>query len=214
MVEVVSSLNRDGTPVARDLRWGVYVVFEAPNDYAAACFAPVRPEDRQAGGYAALYRPYHLIGLELGISVLSAPCSAASRPARPATAAATSSAVAKRDLKAGEPLDGEGGYTVWGKLDAGGRSLAARRALPIGLAHGVNLIRPVAHGQVITYDDVDSLPDNAASPLSQGTGEFRQFLSQGTESVNLSLTILPPDRHTKTACPARFGKHCAPFQCH
>src|SRR5580704_15981598 len=35
MVEVVASLERDGRPVERDLRWGVYVVLEAPNDYAA-----------------------------------------------------------------------------------------------------------------------------------------------------------------------------------
>ena len=38
MVEVVSSLERDGRPVFKDLRWGVYVVPEAPNDYTAACF--------------------------------------------------------------------------------------------------------------------------------------------------------------------------------
>ena len=72
MVEVVSSLERDGRPVFRDLRWGVYVVFKAPNDYAAACFKQYGMTTDRSGRYAALYRPYHLIGLELSISVLNA----------------------------------------------------------------------------------------------------------------------------------------------
>ncbi len=72
MVEVVSSLERDGRPVFRDLRWGVYVVLKAPNDYARACFKEYGLKTDPSGWYAAMYKPYHLIGLELGISVLSA----------------------------------------------------------------------------------------------------------------------------------------------
>src|SRR3984893_12432502 len=72
MVEVVSSLERDGRPVFRDLRWGVYVVLKAPNDYARACFKEYGLRTDASGWYAAMYKPYHLIGLELGISVLSA----------------------------------------------------------------------------------------------------------------------------------------------
>src|ERR1700730_2160144 len=72
MVEVVSSLKRDGTPVERDLRWGVYVVFKAPTDYAASCFKQYGLPTDSAGRYAAMYKPFHLIGLELSISVLNA----------------------------------------------------------------------------------------------------------------------------------------------
>ena len=72
MVEVVSSLERDGRPVARDLRWGVYVVLKAPNDYAAACFRQYGLTTDATGRYAAMYKPFHLIGLELSISVLNA----------------------------------------------------------------------------------------------------------------------------------------------
>ena len=72
MVEVVSCLERDGRPVFRDLRWGVYVVLKAPNDYARACFKEYGLKTDASGWYAAMYKPYHLIGLELGISVLSA----------------------------------------------------------------------------------------------------------------------------------------------
>ena len=71
-VEVVSSEERDGRPVARDLRWGVYVVLEAPNDYAAACFKQYGMNTDASGRYSAMYKPFHLIGLELNLSILSA----------------------------------------------------------------------------------------------------------------------------------------------
>ena len=114
-VEVVSSLERDGRTVERDLRWGVYVTFKAPTDYAARCFSEYGLVTDDSGFYTALYRPYHLIGLELGISVAHAALRGE------ATGAATGfrgdvAATAKRDLAAGEELDGEGGYAVYGRL--------------------------------------------------------------------------------------------------
>jgi predicted homoserine dehydrogenase-like protein len=163
MVEVVSSLERDGRPVFRDLRWGVYVVLEAPSNYAAACFRQYGLPVDSTGRYAAMYKPFHLIGLELGISVLSAALrgepTGQSRVFR-----GDAVAVAKRDLKPGEVLDGEGGYTVWGKLLPAKRSLAMK-ALPIGLAHGVKLVRPIPAGQAITFDDIEPPPDGLALQL-------------------------------------------------
>jgi predicted homoserine dehydrogenase-like protein len=151
-VEVISSLERDGRPVFRDLRWGVYAVFEAPSDYVARCFAEYGLVTDSTGRYAAMYKPFHLIGLELGISVASAALR------REATGAATGFrgdvvATAKRDLKAGETLDGEGGYCVWGKLMPAADSLALG-GLPIGLAHHVKLVAPVAAGKPVRWADV------------------------------------------------------------
>ncbi len=151
-VEVVSSLHRDGRPVARDLRWGVYVTFSARTDYAARCFAEYGVRTDPSGTCAALYRPSHLIGLELGISVASAVLRGEATGS-PRGFAGDVVSVAKRDLRAGELLDGEGGYTVRGALAPAAASLA-RRALPIGLAAGVTLRGPVAAGAVLTYDDV------------------------------------------------------------
>src|SRR5437870_3412507 len=88
VVEVVSSLERDGRPVFRDLRWGVYVVLEAPNDYAADCFKQYGLKTDASGRYAAMYKPYHLIGLELTSPSCRRRCGA-SRPDRPAVSAAT-----------------------------------------------------------------------------------------------------------------------------
>jgi predicted homoserine dehydrogenase-like protein len=169
MVEVVSSLERDGSPVFRDLRWGVYVVLKAPNAYAAACFRQYGLPTDETGMYAAMYKPFHLIGLELSISVLNAALrgepTGATREWR-----GDAVAVAKRALKAGEVLDGEGGYTVYGKLLPARRS-RAEGALPIGLAHGVALTRDVAAGEMVRWSAVaivDSEPVRLRREMERG----------------------------------------------
>ncbi|WP_316205158.1 NAD(P)H-dependent oxidoreductase [Bradyrhizobium sp. SZCCHNS3004] len=158
MVEVVSSLERDGRPVFRDLRWGVYVVLEAPNDYAADCFRQYGLKTDASGRYAAMYKPYHLIGLELNISVLSAALRKEST-GQPLGFRGDVVAVAKRNLRSGEMLDGEGGYTVWGRLMPAATSLQLG-ALPIGLAHRVRLTRDIVHGAVVRWSDVAIEPND------------------------------------------------------
>ena len=151
-VEVVSSLERDGRPVYKDLRWGVYIVFEAPNDYAAACFRQYGMNTDPTGRYSAMYKPFHLIGLELNISILSAALLGAPTGSTQQFKADVV-ATAKRDLKMGEILDGEGGYTVWGKLYPASESLALG-GLPIGLAHNVKLNTDIKADQPIRWQDV------------------------------------------------------------
>jgi predicted homoserine dehydrogenase-like protein len=161
-VEVVSSLHRDGSNVSRDLRWGVYVVFEAGADDARAaytrnCFREYGMATDKSGRYCALYRPYHMIGLELGISVASA--ALRNEPTgTPDAFRSDVAAVAKKALKPGDTLDGEGGFTVWGKILRAEDSLS-RRALPIGLAHKVKVIKPIAEGVIVSWDDV-AVPDD------------------------------------------------------
>lgn len=153
MVETISSLKRNGNPVFRDLRWGVYCVFRAPNEYAAQCFRQYGLLVDDTGTYAAMHKPYHLIGMELGISVLSAALRGEATGA-PRAFKADVAAIAKRDLQRDEVLDGEGGYTVWGKILPAATSLA-ESALPIGLAQGVKLKRDIPRGQTLTFRDVD-----------------------------------------------------------
>ena len=104
-VEVVSCREVDGRPVFNDLRWGVYVVFEAPGEYQRECFAQYGMKTDSNGRYAAQSKPHHLIGLELGVSVGTIMCrgEGSCKPF-----AGDVVATAKRDLKAGEKLDGEG----------------------------------------------------------------------------------------------------------
>ena len=152
-VEVVSSLERDGRPVFNDLRWGVYVVIEAPNDYTAACFKQYGMNTDNSGRYSAMYKPFHLIGLELNISILSA---ALLKKATGVTQAFNSDviAVSKTDLKAGQLLDGEGGFCVWGKLCPSKKSVIGGY-LPIGLAANVKLKRDIISNTPLKWNDVD-----------------------------------------------------------
>ena len=173
-VEVVASLQRDGSIVERDLRWGVYVVFRGDGEYVRECFQQYGLVTDASGHCAALYRPYHLIGLEVGISVASAALRNEPTGA-PVTWLADEVATAKRDLKAGERLDGEGGYCVWGKLIPAERSLA-EHALPIGLAHNVTLINDVKAGTIVTWADIEARPDDETITIRREMeSQFRPF---------------------------------------
>ena len=151
-VEVISSLEKDGRIIPYDIRFGVFVVFEGDTEYIRNCFKEYMVRTDPSGRYACLYKRWHLIGLEVGISVASV-----ALRHEPTGAAigmnADVVATAKRELKSGEVLDGEGGYTVHGKLLPAARSLAIG-GLPLGLAHNVKLIRDVPAGQCLTWGDV------------------------------------------------------------
>jgi predicted homoserine dehydrogenase-like protein len=152
MVEVISSLRSDGTPIPYDIRMGVWVTVEAETDYIQHCFEEYNAQTDPSGRYFTLYKRWHLIGLEVGMSVASVALRGE------ATGVATCwnadvVATAKRDLKPGDVLDGEGGYTVWGKLTPAETS-ARLGGVPLGLAHDVKVTRPVAKGQSLSWADV------------------------------------------------------------
>jgi predicted homoserine dehydrogenase-like protein len=152
VTEVVSSLYRDGKDVPHHLAMGTYVVIESESPYAAQCFVEYNCLADKSGRYATMYRPTHMIGLELGISVASA----ALRKEPTGTSICFNSdvaATAKRALKAGEMLDGEGGFTVWGRQVPADVSLK-EGYLPLGLAHGVKLRSDIAEGQPLRWSDV------------------------------------------------------------
>ena len=174
-VEVVSSLERDGRPVFKDLRWGVYAVLQAPNDYAASCFKQYGMNTDESGEYSAMYKPFHLIGMELNISVFSA--ALLNQPTgQTKTFAGDVVATAKRNLKKGEVLDGEGGSTVWGKLIPSKTSLSIG-ALPIGLAHNIKLNKNINEDQIINWDDVDfNIKDETINYRKQMEKEFKSLL--------------------------------------
>lgn len=152
MVEVISCLEADGRVIPYDIRMGVWVTVEAETDYIKHCFEEYGAHTDPSGRYFTLYKRWHLIGLEVGYSVASVALRGE------ATGCASNwnadvVATAKRDLKVGEVLDGEGGYCVWGKLLPATQS-AAMGGLPLGLAHDVKLVRPVKQGQCLCWDDV------------------------------------------------------------
>src|SRR5688500_3678248 len=152
MVEVISSLEPDGRQIPYDIRMGVWVTVEGETEYIRNCFEEYNAHTDPGGRYFTLYKRWHLIGLEVGVSVASV--ALRGEPTGVATGwNADVVATAKRDLQPGERLDGEGGYTVWGKLLPAETS-ARIGGLPLGLAHDVPLVRAVRKGQSLAWDDV------------------------------------------------------------
>jgi predicted homoserine dehydrogenase-like protein len=160
VTEVTSSVYRDGRDVPHHLALGTYVVFEGETDYARRCFKEYAMLPDRSGRFAALYRPIHMIGLELGISVASCALRGESTGA-PTGFRSDVVATAKRDLKAGEMLDGEGGFCVWGKQTPAEVSLR-QQLLPLGLAHNVRLKRDIAEGRALTWADIASDANDSA----------------------------------------------------
>lgn len=152
LVDIAASQEPDGREVFNNIRYGVFVTFKAHNEYARACFRQYGLLTDKSGWYGSMWRPFHMIGLETSVSVLSAVLrgepTGTSKEFR-----GDAVATAKRDLKVGEMLDGEGGYAVWANAIPAAKSLAVG-ALPIGLAHNVKLKRDVAKDQIVSVDDV------------------------------------------------------------
>jgi len=172
-VEVISSLRKDGTPIAYDIRFGVFVVFEGETEYIRRCFSEYGVKTDPGGRYACMYKRWHLIGLEVGISVASVGLCGESTGC-PTGWRADAVAVAKKDLKPGELLDGEGGYTVVGRLTPAETSLE-KNLLPLGLAHGWKLLNSVRAGQPLKWTDVAS---DQSTPAVRARREMESLYKQ------------------------------------
>ncbi|MDC6457601.1 Gfo/Idh/MocA family oxidoreductase [Alphaproteobacteria bacterium] len=167
LVEVISCLTPDGAEIPHDIRKGVWVAIEADNDYVRNCFEEYKVITDTTGRYMSLYKKWHLIGLELGMSVASV--GLRGEPTGAATCFnADVPAIAKADLGAGSMLDGEGGFTIYGGVRPAAMSVS-NRYLPLGLANHVKLVRPVKKDQPITLDDVEIETTSTAYKLREKT---------------------------------------------
>ncbi len=157
LVDIAASQEPDGREVVNNIRYGVFVTFKAHNEYTRGCFKQYGLLTDSSGWYASMWRPFHIIGLETSISVLSAVLrgepTGSSKEFR-----GDAVATAKRDMQPGDMLDGEGGFAVWANAITARRSLDLH-ALPIGLAHNVKLKRAVKRDQIVSFDDVEIVND-------------------------------------------------------
>jgi len=151
-VEVISSIDHNKVDIPNDLRWGVYVVIKGQNDYVKNCFKDYGMVTDKTGTYSAIWRPYHYIGLELAQSIYSI---ALEKKATGFTKFynAEVASFAKKDLKVGEKLDGEGGFCARGKLTTSSNS-KKHNILPLGLSDGAILKKDIKKDELITLDDV------------------------------------------------------------
>jgi len=157
LVDIAASVEPDGRKVVNHIQYGMFVTFRANDDYTKGCFEQYGLLTDKSGWYGSMWRPFHLIGLETSVSVLSAVLrgepTGSSKEFR-----GDAVATAKSDLKAGSYLDGEGGYATWAKAIPATQSVAID-ALPMGLAHRVKLKRDVARDQIVRMSDVDFTED-------------------------------------------------------
>ena len=166
VVEIVSSLRRDGSEIADSLRWGVYVVLTTDSRYLRTCLAEYGVAMDESGTYGLMYRPYHLVGMEAPVSIAKAALYNEPTGA-PRARVGEVVAVAKKNLEPGEVLDGEGGATVYGSLVEAAQA-STENLVPIGFCHGARVARQVAGGGMLTQVDVE-LPEG---------GFARQLLEQ------------------------------------
>ncbi len=158
-VEVISSIDFDKKNIPNDLRWGVYIVIKAQNEYVKNCFKDYGMVTDKSGNYSAIWRPYHYIGLELAQSIYSiALDNRATGYTKNYNADVAS--YAKKDLKKGDKLDGEGGFCARGRLVTSEKS-KREKILPLGLTDNAILIRDINKDDIIKLDDVDlNLPED------------------------------------------------------
>lgn len=152
-VEVQNCLDDQGEEIDYNIRMGVWVCIKAVTDYQHRCFEEYKVKTDSTGRYMSLYKRWHMIGLELGISVANIGL----RGEATGTAEEFIGdvvAVAKRDLAVGDMLDGEGGYTVAGQLRPSSVSVPMG-ALPLGLTGDIKVKRAVKVDTILTYDDVE-----------------------------------------------------------
>jgi len=152
-VEVISSIDENKKDIPNDLRWGVYVVIKAENQYVKNCFKDYGMVTDESGNYSAIWRPYHYIGLELAQSIYSI---ALDNKATGFTKYynADVASYAKKDLKIGEKLDGEGGFCARGRLITSEKSKTEKN-LPLGLTDNAIVKRNINKDQVIKIEDVE-----------------------------------------------------------
>jgi predicted homoserine dehydrogenase-like protein len=152
-VEVISSIDLNKNDIPNDLRWGVYIVIKAKNEYVKNCFKDYGMVTDSSGNYSAIWRPYHYIGLELAQSIYSI---AIDNRATGFTKNynADVASYAKKDLKIGDKLDGEGGFCARGKLITSQKS-KDEKILPLGLTDNAILKKNINKDQVIRLDDVE-----------------------------------------------------------
>ena len=152
-VEVISSIDLDKKDIKNDLRWGVYIVLKAKNEYVKNCFKDYGMVTDSSGNYSAIWRPYHYIGLELAQSIYSIALDNRATGFTKKYNAEVAS-IAKKDLKKGEKLDGEGGFCVRGRLITSEKS-KKEKILPLGLTDNAILKKDISKDELIKLEDVE-----------------------------------------------------------
>jgi len=133
------------------------------------------------GPFYVFYTPYHLPHIQISSTIGRAVIHRDPTVTPIAGPVCEVVTVAKRDLRAGECLDGIGGFCAYGLIDNAAAARAAA-ALPIGLSEGCVLRRAVSKDEVLSFDDVDSPPGRLIESLWREQNRMWPPLRRGATS--------------------------------
>ena len=125
------------------------------------------------GPLYVFYTPFHLPQLEIPLTVARAVLFKDATVAPIGGPVCDALAVAKRDLKAGEILDGLGGFTCYALIENYDLS-RQENALPMGVSEGCRLKRDISKDQVVTYKDVELPKDRLCDKLRKEQNDYFQ----------------------------------------
>lgn len=153
VVDVVTSHYAEGREVPNNIRYGMFVIFTSDEPYSIRCFSEYGLAVDPSGAIASMWRPFHLIGLEIGTSIASVALRREPTGAPVAGYIGEVGCASRRPMRAGDTIDGEGGYAVYGTIASAERS-QRDGLVPMGLSQGLKLVRDIEADHWITEADV------------------------------------------------------------
>ena len=153
IVDVVTSIDAQHREVPNNLRFGMFVTFTSEEPYSLRCLTEYGVATDPSGRVGAMWRPYHLIGLEVGVSIASVALRGEATGAPEHGHVGEVVCGTRKAMKAGEIIDGEGGYAVYGMTTSAARARRGR-LIPMGLAQGLKLTRDVPADHLVGEGDV------------------------------------------------------------
>ena len=154
VVDVVTSHYSAEKEIPNNLRFGMFVTFTSDEPYAQRCFTEYGMAVDASGTYASMWRPFHLIGLELGVSIANVALRGEPTGAPLAEPVGDVAARTRKPMRSGEVIDGEGGYAVYGATVTAAQA-RRDRLVPMGLTQGLKLLRSVPADHAISEADVE-----------------------------------------------------------
>lgn len=171
VVELANSIASDGQRMLPDpIKMGVFCVIRAEHPFIMEDLAGYGCHVGGDGHNMLLWRPYHLVAVEAPLSIAAAALYGRPTGTPLPEPTADTITVAKRDLQAGETIDGGGGYTVNGVIETAAVS-RQEGLLPLGLSAGATLTADVARGRAVRYADVELPGDSLLRQLRREQGD-------------------------------------------
>jgi predicted homoserine dehydrogenase-like protein len=170
VVDLANAVAPDGaSEMPEHIATGVWAVVTCDDDRVLEDLRIHGTRVSRDGRRLVLFREYHLCGVETPLSIAQAALLGTASGTPRETPTSEVLAFAKRDLRPGDTLDGSGGRLVYGLIDRA-EAVSADGVLPLGLAYGSVVRKPVAADQPIPLDAVRVVQDSFVARMRGDAG--------------------------------------------